>query len=493
MNTMKKLSIILLLSIAAVGMTFAKGNNCDDACNTSCESKCEDECRTSTFFRPRDITTDLTYRNNLTFYHRNHDAACNFFTWDSTVLFQRNRDNSDSIGRGFLGGSNPIIVAEQGDGVNVNSLNLGLGNNGDFSEEYGICPRREVFAWLPQLYFNLDCLCTGVWFETSFAVARAKHELRASEGPEVSTLGDSANVSQALDARNTYWADCDTHTGLDDVFFQLGYNWAYCSNDHVGFYFAGVAPTGKGDFNNAQWFAPLVGSKHGAVGFGLNGDYTIYDCDADNTDFVFQTELLYLYRLRHSECRRFDLCENGALSRWLLVADQSNVDNSLTSLWETLTTDCVRVEPRHNIQWWANFHYQWCNWAAEFSYNLWWRDCEKICEDSIDFGDLGIYSQVCPPRTSNSNATICTLFDSNGDQDASFTKISDSSSVDLKSAAAQRVMTHKISGAFAYNTVWCDCYPMYIGFGAGYEFASDKNKCNALENWSVYGKWDFAF
>ncbi len=500
LNNMKKLSIILLLSIGAVGMTFAAGNNCDDVCNTR-KNDCDDDCATSTFFRARDITTDLTYRNNLTFYHRYHDAACNFFIWDSALIFQRNRDSSDSIGAGFLG-TNPILVAEEADGnINVNSLNLGLGSNADggYREEYTICPRREVFAWLPQLYFNLDCFCTGTWFEISFAVVRAKHELRQNSdtSTENNITDGSANVSAALDARNTYHADCDTHTGVDDVFFQLGYNWSYCSNDHIGFYFAGVAPTGK-DFDNTRWFAPHVGSKHGAVGFGLNGDYTIYDCDADNTDFVFQTEFLYLFRLRHTECRRFDLCDNGSFSRYLLVAEQSNPNAPLTqgdstNLLDTLTRECVRVEPRHTIQWWANFHYQWCNWAAEFSYNLWWRDDENIClNEAIDFGELGIYSQKCPPRRSNSKAEICTLFDVNGSQDSSFERIQ-SSNVDLNSAAAQRVLTHKISGAFAYNTVWCDCYPMYVGIGAGYEFASDKHKRHALENWHVYGKWDFAF
>ena len=509
MTKMRSLSIILLLSLGVAGIANAKGNSCDDKCNTNiCDdrddcNKCDDDCSTSTFFRARDITTDLTYRNNLTSYHRQHDSACNFFQWDSALIFQRSNNNGD-IGRGFLGG-NPILVAETGDNVNVNSLNLGLGDNdnddANFSEAYSICPRREVFAWLPQLYFNLDCFCTGTWFEISFAVVRAKHELRESIGEDQSNLNGSKNVKQALDARNTYHRDCDdaceaTETGVDDVFFQLGYDWRYCSNDHIGFYFAGVAPTGK-TFDNAEWFAPHVGSKHGAVGVGLKGDYTIYDCDADSTDFVFQTEFLYLFRLKHTENRRFDLCSNGSLSRYLLIAKEGSPNAPITTTETTRglldeLTACVDVEPRHNIQWWANFHYQWCNWAAEFSYNLWWRDRENIECVSVDFGELGIYSQRREPRTSNSKAEICTLFATKADQDEDFTRIS-STNVDFNSGAAQRVMTHKISGAFAYNTVWCDCYPMYVGFGAGYEFASDKHKLHALENWHIYGKWDIAF
>ena len=148
MINIKKLSIILLLSTSVVGFSYADNGNCDDVCATS------------TFYAPRDITTDLTYRNNLTSYHRQHDAACNFVSWDSAVIYQKSTSNKE-LGAGFLG-NNPILVAETGTDVNVNALNLGLGlsNPNNFSEEYSICPSREVISWLPQIYFNLDCLYT---------------------------------------------------------------------------------------------------------------------------------------------------------------------------------------------------------------------------------------------------------------------------------------------------------------------------------------------
>lgn len=480
MINIKKLSIILLLSTSVVGFSYADNGNCDDVCATS------------TFYAPRDITTDLTYRNNLTSYHRQHDAACNFVSWDSAVIYQKSTSNKE-LGAGFLG-NNPILVAETGTDVNVNALNLGLGlsNPNNFSEEYSICPSREVISWLPQIYFNLDCLYTGAWFEVSFAVSRAKHELNQTVGAQVSTLGEAKNVAEALDARDAYWADCDIHTGLDNVFFQLGYDWRYCANDHVGVYFAGVAPTGK-DFNQAQYFAPQVGDKHGAIGFGLKGDYTIYECDADNTDFVFQSEFLYLYGFKHTQNRSFDLCENGPLSRYLLAVNNGLVDNPLTNLNEVLT-GCVEVTPRHKIQWWANFHYQWCNWAAEFSYNLFWRDSEKI--DCFAFAEgndnYGIFSQGCPVRTTNSAACISTLFSDDLVQDLT-ALVTTADNVNLHSGAAQKVLTHKIGGAVAYNTVLCDCYAMYFGLGGGYELASCKDKRQVGENWHIYGKWDIAF
>ena len=50
---------------------------------------------------------------------------------------------------------NPLVFAEQGG--DFNSLNLGLGSTEDNGFSSTVCfkPRREVFAWLTQLWFNL--------------------------------------------------------------------------------------------------------------------------------------------------------------------------------------------------------------------------------------------------------------------------------------------------------------------------------------------------
>ena len=87
----------------------------------------------------------------------------------------------------------------------------------------------------------------------------------------------------------------DSHTGVDGVLLRLGYDYTYCNNDHFGIYFAGQAPTGK-QFNNSRWFQPQVGSKHGAVGVGIEGDCTVWCDDCSNSDFVVMSELLYLYK-----------------------------------------------------------------------------------------------------------------------------------------------------------------------------------------------------
>jgi len=504
MNNVKSLSIILLLSLGVAGFSYAD-NGCGDDCSTSksdCGSDCASDCKnancssdcdrgTSTFLRPRQYTTDLTYLNNLSFYNRYHGARCSFFTWDSTVFFQRNRQEG-YLGAGFFG-TNPLVVAENAPSdFNANNLDLGNTNSGEFfRSKVSICPRREVVGWLSHFYFNLDFCCTGLWADIAFTVARAKHKLNFNEVNTTAgnIAGEPTTVAQAFNNLNVFSRDCE-QTGVDDVLFRIGYDYNYCDNDHAGFYFLGIAPTGKA-FDNTRWFQPLVGSKHGAVGAGFEGDYTIWACE--NSELVFQTELLYQFRLRHEERRTFDY-NNGPLSRFLLVAASDNVDNPVSG-YNALQA-CVRVEPRSQLEWWANFHYQWCDWAAEFSYNLWWRQGERINCTNFDFGKNGIYdlthcATASNPLTSHSTATIASLVNT-GTNDATFVALQ-AKDVNLCSGAAHQVLTHKVSGAFAYNNVWCDCYPWYVGFGAGYEFASNKYRRHALENWSVYGKWGISW
>ena len=97
-------------------------------------------------------------------------------------------------------------------------------------------------------------------------------------------------------------------------------------------------------------------------------------------------------------------------------------------------------------------------------------------------------------QTTNSKATVQTVpgGPSLAIRDNEFTALT-SSDVNLCSGIAKRVLSHTISGAVAYNSVWCDCYPWYVGLGGGYEFVSRKNRRHAFENWHVYGKVDISF
>ena len=277
------------------------------------------------------------------------------------------------------------------------------------------------------MIFNLDSCCTGLWADFSFAVTNVRHKLHLTEVDTVAnditvangfTANGPANVTAALTAAGVLPTRCK-RTGVDDALVRLGYDWNYCGNDHVGFYGLGYIPTGKRR-NNAELFQPTVGTKNGGLGFGFTADYTAWSDECNNSDLVLMTEFKYTFMLRHRETRVFDLC-NGPLSRFLLVAPESNPFAPQPIL--PFLTQCVKVQMRSSIDWWLGLHYQYCNWGAEFDYNLYWRDREKICRPNFNFGDFGLFDiNSCGNLTSSSTATICSAIGA-GTSDATFIRL----------------------------------------------------------------------
>ena len=132
---------------------------------------------------------------------------------------------------------------------------------------------------MPSLLFNLDCFCTGLWADVTFAVLSVKHEFCLNE--QITTPGQITGITtvqQAFD-RLKVFSDSRRHTGVDDVELRLGYDYLYCDNDHIGGYLSGIAPTGK-RFDNSRFWQPIVGSRSGAFGFGLTADTTFWDDDS---------------------------------------------------------------------------------------------------------------------------------------------------------------------------------------------------------------------
>lgn len=390
-----------------------------DDCGNGCSI---DECssgpiRTSTFLRPRPILTDLTYRNNISFYQRYHDACCSFFTYDATYLYQKNR-HAACIGVGYFG-KEVITVAQEGGDIQSLNLSLGSSQPGGFLSTFTFRPKRSVFAWMPQLMFNLDCLCTGLWADITFAVVNAKHDFCLNE--KVVTPGEIdgiVNAQQAFNRLRVFPSE-RSHTGVDDIEIRLGYDWLYCDNDHLGGYISGIIPTGR-HFDDSHWFQPLVGSRNGAFGFGLTGDCTLWDDEIARTSFTVMSELKYLYWFKFKDRRMFDL-KNGPLSRFLLVATEDERFKPFSAT--EVLRHCVRVQSRSLLEWWLSFHYQWCDWGFEAAYNLFYRDSERIQPQAFKFGNVGIFDMTrCTNLTSHSTAVITDQF-GEGTPNAEFTRL----------------------------------------------------------------------
>lgn len=494
---MKNKQILLtLLMLISIGQTvFAC---CTDICNTS--SNCGD-CGSHEFV-PRSITTDLVYTDALAYYQRNFREKDKTFIFTGTYLYQKSR-KACKLGAAFLKGDSNTATVTQAAGGDINSNWLQIANNDvdtPFSATFSLNPERKVFGYHGNWYFNLDSWWCGAWLDVTSAIINATHSLGCCEKDVNAVVPTCPNstVSDALSRPelryDKYYCglcnDEQRRTGIDDIQIRLGYNYTWCDENLVGLYLIGTVPAGRKPTNEFI-FEPLVGSKHWSVGFGLNGTYNAWCNDCGDMNVVLMSDFNYRYVLKHDECRTFDLCPNGAFSRFLLVAPSSDTDLALPGV--NFFTQNVSVTPRSTIQWWLALNFEYCAWDFEVGYNLYWRQQEKIdCVSSL-CADIGIYDINNPsvPRTSLSQATIATAPGEIA-SDPSFVSLT-SANFNISSAEAGRVLTNKFYGALSWNGDVCGCIDWMAGAGASYEFVSGSSRCNALPFWGVFGKGGIAF
>ncbi len=459
--------------------------DCDASISGDCDELSDDyrTCGVATYFSPRSITNDLTYRNSNTFFQRfRGDASCAFFSLDSTFLYQQNRKTA-LLGRGYFG-ENPLTFAEQC--APVNSLNLGLGSKQPegFCSTVRLSPKRKVFAWLPQLIFKLDSFCEGVWADFAFAVTMVDHRTCLFE--QRVTPGDLKNeptaVQEALNAL-TVFPSSHGHTGIDDIQVRIGYLMNYCEDDMISFSVLGNIPTGK-QFDDAVWFQPTIGTRRGGIGGGFMFNSTLWSSEFSE-EILLMGEIKYLHSFSTTQRRQFDL-KNGPLSRFLLVSPQDNPDDPISGIH--ILRACVKVEPQHTLEWWIALHYSCACWGFEAGYNLWYRSQEelKVPDSAFNFKNRGIFDMTrCTNRTSHSTAKISDAF-GEGTPDTRFVKLS-VKDVNKCSAIGRKALSSTFSGTVTYASSWCD-FPISFAFGARYELAAPKHHTSALENWGVFGK-----
>lgn len=484
-------------------------NSCKDKCNFSCDGSCDlpcnllcdDDCAISrTIFIPRQQTTDSVNDLALSNYHFYHHTICPedraFFHIQASYFHKESRNECDLAGYFFPNGQRCINIREDGSG-DVGSLWIELISSKDtkFDSTLCIAPKRKIDGGFFNFYFDFNSWLCGSWLSISFAAMRAEHNLCLRES-NVENPGTINNIETAIDAfNNPTWTAGKLspnklcRSGVDDVQFKLGWNYYFCNQDHLGIYFVATAPTGCRT-RNEFLFEPVVGTRHGSVGVGFNGDYTVWECG--NQGVTWMADFKYRFVLSHCERRLFDLCDNGPFSRYLQVVTES--ERSLTLPGVNFFAVPVDVRPGSTIDLWTAFHYYWCDFNFEVGYNLWWKDCEEICIRSADLG-VGIYDingdckgdPFCSTGA-NITQTVAGAGSNFAPSDTTFKTIS-TSDFNIASGSHPRSLSHTIYGAFSYNTeVWC--MPVMLGFVGSYEFA----RCNTtFEQWGVHLKTAISF
>lgn len=489
----------MIIAIATITLN-AKQLRSNQACDPS-----------HTFFVPRQVTTNSMFELALNNYHWYHERTLEdrsfYFGIYATPFFQQST-RGEKIARYFLRGGQESLVFNEinEDPKEICSLWFGLEsdlNTQFFNSIFCMNPRRRAYGSYFNAYFTKEWGDHALWFNIAFAVMRAEHSLRMNEslreiaGPlsnfTLGTIDQFTSVIRALN--NPEWnfgkfSPCALKRfGVDDIQVKLGYDWFYSQENegHISPYIVGTIPTGKRQRSDFI-FEPLVGSKHGSFGVGINVDFTLYEGDGHYLTWLF--DFKYRYVFSANQCRSFDLCKNGDWSRYLLVVpkDQHLAAQPGINLFSLE----AKVSPRNTIDLWSAFNLQWKEFNVELGYSFWWRQKEHISLDCFVSKDFGIFDlagmNLVPQSASNANISQTAIGPNKAPSDASFVTIR-TRDLDIDSAEHPMTLSSTVYAAFD----WCPSvgdHSLLLGLGGQYEFA---HRQSALEQWGIWGKLGISF
>ncbi|MBN1549130.1 hypothetical protein JW872_00550 [Candidatus Babeliales bacterium] len=452
----------------------------------------------SSFFVPRQITTDPTFELGLNYFQHMYreDVDTDKFYSDITAnIVYQNSTNEEELARYFLKDNKcSLAVRENGTG-DLGSLwfQTIAASGASYSSTLTLFPERHVWGIVPAWYASWK----KFWANVTTSLIGVEHDANLSETSIINqgtTSGFETLTNYFKNTDATYgpnYGRIDSverdKVGLDDIQCKIGYTPVKRDNGHLGFYLVGTIPTGR-DRSAVNMFAPVVGSKNGSFGLGAYGDVELLK--RDRVRMSFMSDLKYRYVFSHHEMRSFDLTNNGDWSRYLLVVtNASRLDSQPAINYLTCSAD---IAPRSTIDFWNALHIAWhTHWNFETGYVFWWRQSEKITTGScctITDNGVGIFDMAgalagSAVSAGTANITMSAAGTNVATSDASFTTIQ-TSDLNLCSGAHPSSWSHKIYGAFAYDNDWGK-----VGFGGSYEFAAHK----ALEQWGLWGNISVAF
>jgi len=163
-----------------------------------------------------------------------------------------------------------------------------------------------------------------------------------------------------------------------DPEFTVGYNVVADESKHLGIGLRFAAPTG----NKAEatyMLEPIFGRNgHWAAGGEIIGHWKCWESETDDKylNIMLDGSAMHLFRSKHM--RSFDLKQNGAGSKYLLLAKYSGTtfQNEIVNAVNITT---VGVESSFAVE--GNFalafDFHWNNWSMTLGYEGWGRYCEK--------------------------------------------------------------------------------------------------------------------
>ncbi len=241
--------------------------------------------------------------------------------------------------------------------------------------------------------------------------------------------------------------------GIDDVILKGGYDLYFNGDDHFGLYLLGGFPTKRNlkseVYRKSDHFkknekieggeiidslhindTPQLGTKHFRVGTGINGGFTLMDCDEHHLTLMLDTQYRYAF-----------------------PADYGHSVSSEDQKEEKTSKGEVRFTPGHTVNAWTALHYAYgnCNFELGSAFTTTFGSKVTGIDEKKESKDEDAGKDKNKPKDESSH----NLFKDLQTPDT------------VKFGATPYV-------AFSYNSTVFD-NPATLGFGVGYDF-------NALHN-----------
>ncbi len=456
--------------------------------------------------------------------------------------------------------------------------NFGLSPS--FRGSLKIEPIIENVIFDNQFYIGLDPIYCGLYARIHLPIVYTRWNLNLCQTIETAPctqfpacyMGEQSSpalcdIFQALNGQFTFgdmkepWQfgrivpGAHGKTGLADIDLILGCDFWQTDTYHFGFFGLVVAPTGNKP--NARFlFEPILGNaKHWELGVGISGHLVLWERDADQNLAVYlEGNVTHLFR--NTQMRSFDFCNNGSLSRYMLLKELTQsgdslvyADNLINAINFTTRPVDVSVAAKGDIS--AKICYRSPCFIIDLGYNFYGQTDERLrlknCADTRIFAIKGtegvcgleyqVQETVTPPQfgplvaqlplnASQSRATIregaktdnpyaVTAQTSDEIVVTAFSRqlgpiegpdvirafesrppvIVTLADLNLRTGKAPAQATHKLFGYLGYNLYEYErCFCPYIGLGGELELeARSRKERTALNQWALWIKGGFEF
>jgi hypothetical protein len=287
-----------------------------------------------------------------------------------------------------------------------------------------------------------------------------------------------------------------TGAKFGDIEFALGYNFLASDSHHLGLAVRASGPTGNKQ-TGEYVMEPVFGNGGGwGLGGELLGHFNLWEGHDDKELNVWMdVKAMHLFKSRIK--RSYDLKDNGAGSKYLLVADYNNGanQNDIQNLvnHSTLDTDMTVGAVVDGA---LRLSYDCCNWSFGLGYNFWGRTQEKLTLvgelDNQRFAVLGHQNNAAAGPASKDTcqpkAKMNENMEANGAVGGNIADATDAAnriSSDALDVDAARQLAGWSSTVFAeasYRFMDSDYCP-HVGLIASGEFSHSDN--NALNQWGI--------